>query len=364
MAVYNFSPGPAVIFPQVLEQLQRELVNYKNSGYSLIEASHRGKLYETVHEKTVSLMKALLGVGDDYDVLLLGGGATLQFAMLPYNFLTKEKPARYIITGSWGKKALSDAKKLAHFGAAEAFDAGKDKVYTRIPGAQELAPVLSADSAYVHITTNETIDGVQWQEDPASASPLVADASSDILSRPINTRAYSLIYAGAQKNIGPAGVTVVVVKKDFLSRAANEAPSYLSYKTHADSNSLYNTPPVFAIWAVGLVLEHIQTLGGLSAMERINRDKAALLYKAIDGSKGFYRCPADAACRSAMNVVFRLPSEELEAEFVSEATKAQLLGLKGHRSVGGCRASIYNAMPHEGVQSLVSFMDDFCKRRG
>lgn len=369
--VYNFSAGPAVVFPAVLQHIQSELLDYKHSGYSLLEESHRSAPYRVVHEKSIALLRDLLFLPEDtFEILLLGGGATLQFSMLPFNFLHGDTTASYVITGAWGKRACADAKALASCcgncgESVRVLYEPAEEHYTTIPKQNEISACNAASTAYVHITTNETIDGVQWQRVPEFEDvPLVADMSSDIASRPIDPRKYSCFYAGAQKNIGVAGVTIVVLRKSFLECARDELPSYLSYKIHARQNSLHNTPPVFAIWTLALVLDHIKTLGGLQVMGEMNARKAQILYRAIEGSGGFFECPVKKPHRSIVNVVFRLPTAKLEALFVKAAAEEKLLGLKGHRSVGGIRASLYNAMPEEGVEALVSFMQEFCKKYG
>ncbi len=368
---YNFSAGPALVFTPVLERMQGELVNYQGAGYSLLEESHRSARYAAVHENAIALLRELLILPEgEFDVLLLGGGATLQFSMLPCNFLQTSHVARYVISGAWGKKAFADAQALAarcgnaQDGVSVLYQPAEEN-YTAIPQLSEIPAFDAAATSYVHITTNETIDGVQWKHEPDfGGAPLVADMSSDIASRPMNTSAYSCFYAGAQKNIGVAGVTIVVLRKSFLEHAADGLPSYLSYKTHAKQNSLHNTPPVFAIWALALVLEHIKALGGLEAMGDMNQKKADILYGTIENSGGFFRCPVAKPYRSTVNVVFRLPTPELEDLFLKEAAEQKLLGLKGHRSVGGIRASIYNAMPQAGVETLALFMQQFCKKHG
>ncbi len=358
--IYNFSPGPAVVFKEVLLELQNQFCVYKDMGYSLMEASHRGKDYYEVHHSVMKNMLSIMGLCEEtYTVLLLGGGATLQFGMIPLNFASNKK-SQYIITGVWGKKALKDAQVV---GNAESIYDGSTNNYTCIPHDDEF--IVDTNAAYVHVTTNETIGGVQWQHIPTITDvPLIADMSSDILSRSIDYNKFSLIYAGAQKNIGVAGVTVVIIRKSMLEHRDVHLPMYLNYKTHIERESLYNTPPVFSIWVLDLVLQHLQDMGGVSAMEAINVKKTAMLYSAIDKSEGFYMCPVHKECRSKMNVVFTLPNEDLEKQFLKEATDKGFVGLKGHRSVGGCRASIYNAMSQEGVEALTSFMDSFHFKKG
>ncbi len=336
-----------------LEKMRDELVDYQGMGLSLIETSHRSKEYEAVHDGAIALVRELLSVPSSYKILLLGGGATLQFGMVPMNFLRKGGVCDIVLTGSWAEKAFDDAKKI---GTVNVIFDGASSKYTTLP--EKLEPTKGA--AYVHMTTNETIGGLQWQAFPDTGKvPLVADMSSDILSRPVPVERFGLIYAGAQKNLGPAGVTVVIISDEMLARCSDDIPIYLNYKTHAEHNSLYNTPPVIAVYAMKLVLEWAKAQGGVRKLQEVNERKASALYQAIDQSGGFYKCPVDPRYRSRMNVVFRLPSEELEKEFVTRSTQEGMIGLKGHRSVGGIRASIYNAMSLSGVETLASFMKEF-----
>ncbi len=365
--VYNFNPGPATLPLPVLEQAQQELVDYQGRGYSILEASHRSKEYEAINGQAEARLKALLGLGEAYRVVFLQGGASLQFAMLPMNFLTPGSIANYILTGSWSEKALKEAEKVAaslnvqpgvHVAASTSAEN-----YRRVTRADEIH--LSEQPAYVHITTNNTIYGTQWHTLPDVGDvPLVADMSSDILSRPLAADKLALFYAGAQKNLGPAGVTVVVLREAWLEQAAKTAPTILRYATHVSNDSLYNTPPAFAVYLLNLVLGWIEDQGGLTAMGQHNDAKAQLIYAAIDQSNGFYQGHAEQDSRSLMNITFRLPDEALEKQFVSEASAAGMLGLKGHRSVGGIRASVYNAMPLEGCRTLADFMADFARRNG
>jgi len=351
--VFNFYAGPATLPLPVLERGARDFVDYRGSGLSLIETSHRSKDYDEVHSTAQKLIRELLGIPDGYSVLFLGGGATLQFGMIPMNLMSTGS-SDIVLSGAWAKKALSDAKKI---GTVNVVYDGSSSRFTTLPDPSAVAS--TPGSSYLHITSNETIDGVQWKEFPTTEAPLVADMSSDILSRPVPVDRFGVIYAGAQKNLGPAGVTIVIIRDDLLSRSPENLPVYLRYPVHAEKDSLYNTPPVFSIYMVKLVLEWILEQGGLAAIAERNRRKAAALYDAIDGSDGFYRCPVDEAYRSDMNVVFRLPDEDQEARFVAEAKERGMIGLKGHRSVGGIRASIYNAMPEEGVAALTQFMKEF-----
>ena len=357
---YNFYAGPSTLPVAVLEQLRDEMVDTGGQGLSMIETSHRGGMYETVHNEAIALFREMLGVPQGYHILFLAGGATLQFAMVPMNLLANGGSCDYVLSGSWAKKAAADAKLLAQVRVA--FD-GSAGGFTALPDPSTLK--VPADSGYLHLTSNETIGGLQWKQFPTrGAVPLVADMSSDIFSRRVPVERFDLIYAGAQKNLGPAGLTVVIISEALLQRMREDLPSYLSYRAHAKENSLYNTPPVFCVWATNLVLKWAKKEGGLEAIEKRNNEKAGLLYKAIDESGGFYRCPVAPAVRSTMNVVFRLPSEELEKAFLDESAKAGMLGLKGHRSVGGCRASLYNAFPLEGARALAAFMRDFRARKG
>ncbi len=357
---HNFGAGPCTLPLSVLEQAAGEFVDFGGEGMSLIEMSHRSKTYDKVHMETMDLMRELLGLPDDYKVLLLGGGATMQFGMLPMNFLPDGGFAEYVVSGSWGKKAFADGKKI---GDARAIWDGADDNYTTLPDPAK----LNADpgAAYLHITSNETIGGIQWKDFPdTDSTPLVCDTSSDFLSRPIPVEKFDMLYAGAQKNAGPAGSTVVIIKEELLEKVCREVPAYLDYRIHASKDSLYNTPPVFPIYMMGLVLKQLKADGGLAAAQAKAAERAGIVYGAMDASGGYYRCPIPAEYRSPMNVVFRLPDEDLEKQFIAEATAAGLIGLKGHRSVGGCRASLYNAMPIEGAQALADFMGEFAKKNG
>jgi phosphoserine aminotransferase len=357
--VYNFSSGPAVLPVSVLEQIQRDLVALPGVGMSILEVSHRSAIFEQVIAKAEADLRELAGIPANYKVLFLQGGASLQFSMVPLNLLTEGRAADYIITGTWTDKAAKEAKKVGTVNIAATSAADN---FSRIPAAAEWK--LTPDAAYVHITSNNTIEGTQWHQVPdVGSAPLVSDASSDILSRPIDVTKYGLIYAGAQKNLGPAGATIVIIRDDLLQRSSKSLHTMLNYATHAENGSLYNTPPVFAIYGVGLVLQWLRAQGGLDAIGRTNQRKASKLYAEID-RMGFYRPTAKTADRSLMNVTFRLPSETLEKQFVKESTAAGFDGLKGHRSVGGMRASIYNAFPEEGIDSLVEFMREFERKNG
>lgn len=357
--IFNFSAGPAVLPVPVLEQAQRDLLSLPDVGMSVMEISHRSKTFDEIIGSADSGLRELLGIPANYHVLFLQGGASLQFSMVPMNLLPADGSADYILTGSWGKKAIKEAKKV---GATNVAATMADGGFTRIPAQDELQ--LNSNAAYVHITTNETIEGVEWKKEPEVGDvPLIADASSDILSHQIPVEKYGLIYAGAQKNMGPSGVTLVIIRDDLLQRIPEGLHTMLDYRTHAENKSLYNTPNTWGIYILDLVCNWVKEKGGLAAMEKENEDKAKLLYDAIDATS-FYRGHADADCRSIMNVTFRLPSEELEKKFASEATAQGLDGLKGHRSVGGIRASIYNAFPRAGVEALVSFMREFERKNG
>ncbi len=357
--IYNFSAGPAMLPLSVLEAAQRELVALPGVGMSVMEISHRSKTFDEIINSAESGLRELLGLPDKYHVLFLQGGASLQFSMIPMNFLPKAQSADYVLTGSWGKKALKEAKCS---GSAKVAAIMADGGFTRVPTDNELT--LDPNAAYVHITTNETIEGVEWKQEPNVGDvPLVADASSDILSHEIPIDKYGLIYAGAQKNMGPSGVTLVILRDDLLKRIPDGLHTMLDYRTQVENKSLYNTPNTWGIYILGLVCKWVKDKGGLSAMQRENEEKAGLLYDAID-STDFYRGHADPDSRSLMNITYRLPSEDLEKKFTSGATDQGLDGLKGHRSVGGVRASIYNAFPREGVEALVSFMKEFERKYG
>jgi phosphoserine aminotransferase len=357
--IYNFSAGPAVMPLPVLEQAQRDLISLPGVGMSVMEISHRSQTFEQLLDTAIADIRALAGVPDNYKILMLQGGATLQFSMVPMNLLAAGASADYIDTGSWAGKAIKEARKV---GAVNVVASTKADRYARIPRQNELK--LTPGAAYVHITTNNTIEGTEWNVPPeVGEAPLVADASSDIFSRPIDVGRFGLVYAGAQKNLGPSGVTLVVIREDLLARSTDALPIMLNYKTHADNNSLYNTPNTFGIYILGLTVKWLRSLGGLEEVARLNRRKAGALYAEVDRT-GFYRGTAEKESRSLMNVTFRLPDEQLEKLFEKESTAAGLDGLKGHRSVGGMRASIYNAFPEAGVDALVQFMQEFERTRG
>ncbi|KGO35090.1 MFS transporter [Desulfobulbus sp. Tol-SR] len=351
--VFNFSPGPAVLPYEVLEQASRDVVNFQGLGMGLIEVSHRSKQFIAVMDEAEALLRELMGIPDSYKVLFLQGGASSQFFMVPMNLLGPGKKATYLNTGTWSKKAIKEAKL---FGEVEVAYSSEEIKFVRVPTPDEYT--VSAESEYLYLVSNNTIYGTAFPEFPVVDTMLVSDMSSDILSRQFDVSRFGLIFAGAQKNLGPAGVTIVVIREDLLDRAPATTPTMLNYKTHAEKGSMFNTPPCFAVYVVGLVLKWLKKLGGVAAIEKINREKAALLYAKIDES-GYYRGHAEPASRSLMNVTFNLATPELEAKFIAEATAIGLNGLKGHRSVGGCRASIYNAFPREGVVKLVEFMRQF-----
>lgn len=353
--VWNFYAGPATLPLPAIERAKADLPEWSGTGMSVMEISHRSPEYDALHHETMDLFKDLLALDDDHEVLLLQGGASLQFAMLPMNFIPDGGSADYIITGSWSQKAIKEAQIIA---SARVAGTSEPDGFMRLPTPDELE--LDPEAAYVHLTSNNTIKGTQWDRFPDTGDvPLVADMSSDMLWRPFDANRFDLIYAGAQKNLGPAGVTVVIVSTSWLERANEDVPTLLKYGTHVAKESLFNTPPAFPIYMVRNVLRWVKDTGGLEAMEERNRAKAKLVYDTIEQYPDFYQCPVESDSRSLMNVVFRLPSENLEAKFVADAEEKGLVGLKGHRSVGGCRASLYNAMEPEGVEALVSFMKDF-----
>lgn len=358
--VFNFSAGPATLPLSVLQKAQEELLLYPGSGASVMEISHRSKAFLGILERAKADIKALLGLPDNYSVLFCPGGATLQFSMLAMNFLNG-KSADYVMTGSWASKALSEAKK---HGTPRSVWSGKDENYVRMPKSSELD--LDANAAYVHFTSNETIQGTEFFTEPEVGNvPLICDASSDFMSRPLPIEKYAMIYAGAQKNVGPSGMAVVILRNDLLEQVPQGLPSILDYKIVAENDSLYNTPSTFTIYIIGLVAQWLrEEIGGLDKIAGMNRAKAKLIYDVIDNSGGFYRGHAQPESRSLMNITFRLPDEAMEKEFISQATAAGLDGLKGHRSVGGCRASIYNAMPAAGCEALAAFMKDYQQKKG
>lgn len=358
MTIHNFNAGPAALPASVLQRVREELLDYRGRGMSILEMSHRSKEYEAVNADAEARFKRLAGVGDGWRALFLQGGASLQFAMAPLNLVPPGGHADIVITGAWGEKAHEEASRAR---ASRIAASMKDTGYRRVPRRDEVR--VSPGASYVHLTTNETIHGVQWHDLPdLGGVPIVADMSSDIFCRPCGFSRFTLVYAGAQKNLGPSGVTVVLLREEALARETGDVPVILRYSTHLKNSSLYNTPPAFAVYVLGLVLEWIEESGGLPAMQAANQAKAALLYDAIDGSGGFYQGHAEKEARSIMNVTFRLPGAEREEAFLKEAAKEGMIGLAGHRSVGGCRASIYNAVPLASVQALASLMRDFARR--
>lgn len=356
--IYNFSPGPATLPYDILIQAAKDIVNFNDKGIGLIEISHRSKEFIQVVDECEALLRELLSIPQNYKVLFLQGGASMQFAMVPMNLLGSGKTACYLNTGTWAKKAIKEAKL---FGTVDVAFSSESTNFDRVPDPGDY--MIPAEAEYLYFVSNNTIFGTQFQSMPETDKVMVCDMSSDILSRRIDVSRFGLIFAGAQKNMGPAGCTVVIIREDLLARAPENIPTMLRYKTHADKDSMFNTPPCFPIYAIGLVLKWLKNTGGLTAIEKMNQDKAALLYQAIDNSS-FYKGHAQKDSRSMMNITFNLPTPNLEAKFVHEATALSLDGLKGHRSVGGCRASIYNAFPREGVEKLVHFMEEFAKHNG
>ncbi len=352
MRAYNFSAGPAILPEEVLKEAAAELVDYQGTGMSIMEMSHRGKEYSAIHDECIANIKELLNIPEGYSVLFMTGGASSQFALIPMNLLGAGETADYTNSGAWAKKAIQEAQLLGNVHIVA--DCGKE-IPTRVPTADELK--LTDGAAYLHITSNETISGAQWKEFPEHDC-LIADMSSDILSRPIDVSKFGLIYAGSQKNLAPAGITLVIIKDELAEKCPATVPTMMRYKTHIENNSLYNTVPTFPVYILCLVTRWLKAKGGLEGMQKINDEKAAKLYDCIDSSD-FYKGTAVKEFRSTMNVTWRLPTEELEAEFIAEAAKQNLKTLKGHRSVGGIRASIYNAFPTEGVDALVAFMKAF-----
>jgi phosphoserine aminotransferase len=352
---YNFNAGPSALPLEVLHQAQQDLVDYKGTGMSIMEMSHRSSTYEEVQNEAIHLIKDMLKIPDDYDVLFLQGGASLQFSMIPMNFLPKGQSAGYIMTGSWSEKALKEAQIVGDtFIAATS----KEQNYSLIPSINEIQ--YDVNPAYLHVTSNNTIFGTQWFEFPDTNNvPFIADMSSDILSRPLDIQKFSMIYAGAQKNLGPSGVTLVIVHRDMLEKEPKDIPTLLKYSTHAKSNSLYHTPPTFSIYMLSLVMSWIQRQGGVEKIHQLNQEKTALIYNVIDSSNGFYYGHAEKNSRSLMNITFRLQSEKLENKFLDQAKQEGFVGLNGHRSIGGCRASTYNSVPKESCMALREFMLNF-----
>lgn len=351
--IYNFSAGPSTLPVEVLEQAAKDIVNFNDKGIGLIEMSHRSKEFVAVADQAEALLREVMGVPDNYKVLFLQGGASTQFAMIPMNLLSPGQKATYLNTGTWSKKAIKEAKL---FGDVQLAYSSEESIFNHVPVDDDYQ--IDNNSEYLYFVSNNTIYGTQFHDFPKTDKMLVCDMSSDILSRPFDFSPFGIVFAGAQKNMGPAGCVVVIIRDDLLDRVPDSIPTMFKYKTHADKGSMFNTPPCFSIHVIGLVLKWLKNLGGLPAMAEMNKEKANLLYEAIDQSD-FYRGHAKKSSRSLMNITFNLPSPELEAKFIQEATAKGLDGLKGHRSVGGCRASIYNAFPREGVEALVSFMREF-----
>lgn len=357
--VFNFSAGPAILPEPVLEQAKEEMLDFQGTGMSVMEMSHRSEAYLAIAKQAETDLRDLLNIPDSYKVLFLQGGASLQFAMVPLNLLRGSNQADYLNTGLWSEKAVAEAKKYCQVNVVAD---GKSSKYTTVPARNTWK--CNPSAAYLHYTPNETINGLELHTPPEVEVPLVADFSSTILSRPLDVSKYGLIYAGAQKNIGPAGLTLVIIREDLLDLSIPGTPTMLLYKTHKENDSMYNTPSTYAWYIAGLVFKWLKAQGGLEEMGKINQAKAQMLYDAIDHSNGFYKNPVDPQYRSWMNVPFTLKSEELEKPFLKEAKQVGLVTLAGHRSVGGLRASIYNAMPQEGIKTLVSFMNDFAQRNG
>lgn len=352
---YNFNAGPSALPLEVLETAQKELVNFQGTGMSVMELSHRSPTYEAVHNDAIKRLKDLYNIPENYEVVFMQGGGSTQFATVPMNFLPSNKRAGYIMSGSWSEKAIKEANL---FGEAYELATSKEDEYRYIPEVSQAD--MNEDDAYIHITTNNTIYGTQWHQYPDTGNiPLIADMSSDIMSKPIDVKKFDLIYAGTQKNLGPSGVTVVIIKKDLLEKANNDIPTMFRYKTHTEKNSLYNTPPTFGIYMLGEVLKWIEGIGGVEAIAKQNETKANVIYDVIDNSNGFYVGHATKDSRSFMNITFRLKDLELEKQFLEEAKQAGFIGLNGHRSVGGCRASIYNAVPFEACKALSGLMTQF-----
>jgi phosphoserine aminotransferase len=358
MKIFNFNAGPAMLPVAVMEKAQREFVNYGNTGCGIMELSHRGAEFTEVIERAEKNIRELMNISNDYSVCFIQGGASLQFAMLPMNFHHAGRFAEYVDTGSWSQAAI---KQSQFFGETKVIASSKNTNYDRIPEIRHWNPDKNA--AYLHITSNNTIFGSQYHSFPENTAPLVADMSSDIMSRNIDVKQFAMIYAGAQKNLGPSGVCIVIIKNDFAAKAAQKVPTILKYSTYIENKSLYNTPPTFAIYMVALITDWMKEIGGLNVIEEINDTKSEALYEVLDSSS-FYKCPVEPASRSKMNVVFKLPTEDAEKKFLKGAKEKGLIGLKGHRSVGGMRASIYNAMPLEGVEKLIDFMNEFERANG
>jgi phosphoserine aminotransferase len=358
--IYNFSAGPAILPEEVLKEAQEDLMALPGVGMSILEISHRSKTFDDVMAQTKADIKKLLGISDDYSIMFLQFGASLQFSMVPMNIMPPKNSADYIVTGAWSKKAVKEAKRLGNVNIAATTE---ETTFNRIPKQNEIK--LSGDASYVHFTSNNTIYGTQFKSEPETGNiPLICDASSDIFHKKIDVNKYGIIYAGAQKNMGPSGVTMVIFRNDLLERSSDDLPTMLNYKTHVEKDSMFNTPNTFGIYIIGLVAKWLLNMGGLDKMYETNKHKAGILYDCIDNSNGFYKGHAEKDSRSLMNITFNLPSEELEKKLIAQALAAGFSGLKGHRSVGGLRASIYNAFPTKGVEDLVVFMKEFQAKNG
>ncbi len=370
MRVLNFNAGPATLPLSALELARDELVDFGGTGMSILEHSHRGKDYEAVHREAQSLMRELLSVPSTHDILFVQGGASQLFAQVPMNFMQAGKCGDYVVTGAWGEKAVSEAQVVAkmlscetHVAASTGTGEGKEKAYGRVPEDAEIK--ADPNAAYLHYTSNETIHGVEFHRIPhAGSAPLVCDASSDFMWKKMDVSKFALVYAGAQKNVGPSGIVVLLANKDFVAQGRTDIPKIFQLRTVAENDSLYNTPPTFAIYLIRNVMRWIKSVGGLDAIEKRNREKSSAVYDALDAHKGFYGLPVEKGSRSVMNIVFRLPSEALEEKFLAEAKKRKMVGLKGHRSVGGMRASLYNAVPLEWARALGELINDFAKANG
>jgi phosphoserine aminotransferase len=358
--IYNFSAGPAILPEDVLKEAQENLMALPGVGMSILEISHRSKTFDNIINQTKADVKRLLDIDDNYSILFLQGGASLQFSMVPMNLMPPKNKADYIVTGSWSKKAVKEAKRVGEVNIAATSEETK---FNRIPAQNELK--LNVDASYVHFTSNNTIYGTQWKTEPETGKiPLICDASSDIFHKKIDVKKYGLIYAGAQKNMGPSGVTMLIFRNDLVERSSDNLPTMLNYKTHVENDSMFNTPNTFGVYIIGLVAKWLLKNGGLDKMFETNKKKANILYDYIDKSDGFYKGHAEKNSRSLMNITFNLPTEDLEKKLITDATSAGFSGLKGHRSVGGLRASIYNAFPTKGVEDLVAFMKDFQSKNG
>jgi phosphoserine aminotransferase len=369
MRVLNFNAGPATLPLSALELARDELLDFAGTGMSIMEHSHRGKDYEAVHAETKSLMREIIGIPDTHEILFVQGGASQLFAQIPMNFAPVGKTADYVVTGAWGEKAMSEAKVVAKMlnttarvAASSGEGDGKEKHYTRVPTDDEIAQDPAA--AYLHYTSNETIHGVQFHRIPKSSAPLICDASSDFIWKKTDISKFTLVYAGAQKNVGPSGIVVILARKDFIAQGRTDIPKIFQLRTVADNDSLYNTPPTFAIYLIRNVMRWIKAEGGLDVIEKRNLEKAKLVYDALDAHPDFYRVPVAKESRSVMNIIFNLPNEGLEEKFLAEAKKRRMVGLKGHRSVGGMRASLYNAVPVEWAKALAELITDFAKQNG